>query len=205
MKRIIIIGYDPEIIEMINNCDGFSIKGFVDLDNKENNVYNLNYLGNDEMFSEKYLLYKDCELVITIDDTSKRKSLFQRYKNFGFSFATIISKKANISKYCKMNEGCIVQDLVNISYNVNLQLNVKVNTAANIMHDVKVESHSTIAPNAVLLGYVKIGEMCFIGSHSTILPRIVIANDTTVGAGSVVTRSLETGTYIGIPARKHEK
>lgn len=41
---------------------------------------------------------------------------------------------------------------------------------SNIIHDSQILKYTTIAPNAVILGRVKISELCYIGSNSTILP-----------------------------------
>ena len=71
------------------------------------------------------------------------------------------------------------------------------------MHDVELSDFVTIAPNAVLLGNVKIGYKCYIGANSTILPNISICDNVIVGAGSVVTKDIkEAGKYAGAPARK---
>lgn len=45
---------------------------------------------------------------------------------------------------------------------------------------------------------VKIGKYCIIGANSVVLPGVTIAEGSTVGAGSVVTKDLEPwGVYIG--------
>lgn len=201
-SKIIIIGYDPEIIEMILCDENFSIEGYVDVHEVQNDCFNLTYFGNDEDFTSKYAFQKSHMLSITLDDNVRRNSLYNYYKNLSYDFATIISKKSNVSKFSSIGDGCLIQDLTNISFNVQLGKNVKVNTGANLMHDVFVGDHSTMAPNCVLLGYVKIGERCFIGSNSTVLPRVTINSDSTLGAGSVATKNLETGVYAGVPARK---
>jgi sugar O-acyltransferase (sialic acid O-acetyltransferase NeuD family) len=201
-KNIIIIGYDPEIIEMILSLENYSIDGYVDINKTNDDVFNLNFLGTDEYFSNKYSYQSSHKLVITIDDTAKRESLFNFYNKHSFEFATVISKKSNISKYCNIGKGCIVQDLTNISFNVNLGNNVKINTGANVMHDVTVGNHSTLAPNSVILGYVKIGDCCFVGANSTLLPNTIINANSILGAGCVVTKNLEKGVYAGVPARR---
>jgi sugar O-acyltransferase (sialic acid O-acetyltransferase NeuD family) len=201
-NKIIIIGYDPEIIEMILNEEKYSIEGYVDVNNANNDHFNLKYFGTDEVFTRNYSLQKSHKVTITIDDTSKRNSLYDFYLSHSYDFATIISKKSSVSKFCNIGIGCIIQDLTNISFNVNLGKNVKVNTGANLMHDVFIGDHSTMAPNCVLLGYVKIGQRCFIGSNSTVLPHVKISEDSILGAGSVATKNLETGVYAGVPARK---
>lgn len=48
----------------------------------------------------------------------------------------------------------------------------------------------------------KIGNKVYIGSNSTILP-VSVCDDVVIGAGSVVTKDIvESGTYVGNPARK---
>ena len=201
-RKIIIIGYDPEIIEMILNLDNTIVVGYVDMKKITNDKFDLKYLGTDEYFCSSFTNKNVGELIITIDDTSKRNHLFDLYEKHNFKFATIISKKCNISKYSNIGEGCIVQDLSNISFNVFLGKNIKINTGANVMHDVIIGDHSTLAPNAVILGYVKIGPCCFIGSNSTLLPNINIDANSILGAGCVATKSLGSGVYAGIPARR---
>jgi len=201
-KNLIIIGYDPEIIEMILFTDEYTVGGYVDVNRVTNDLFNLNYLGNDEYFSQNYSFQKTHQLVITIDDTTKRDFLFSLYTKSNYEFATVVSKKSNVSKYCKIGMGCIVQDLTNISFNAILGKNVKVNTGANVMHDGVVGDHSTIAPNAVILGYVKIGKCCFVGANSTLLPNTTIDANSILGAGCVVTKNLDKGVYAGVPAKK---
>lgn len=201
-RKIIIVGFDPEIIEMISSLDDCFIEGYIDINKAKYDPLNINYLGTDENFVNNYSFQNSHQLTITIDDTVKREFLFNYYRSHSYEFATLISKKSNISKFCSIDEGCIIQDLTNISFNANLGKNVKVNTGANLMHDVFIGDHSTMAPNCVLLGYVKIGDRCFIGSNSTVLPHVEISSDSTLGAGSVATKNLETGIYVGVPAKK---
>ena len=69
------------------------------------------------------------------------------------------------------------------------------------MHNSVVSDYTTIAPNAVILGNVKINELCYIGSNATILPNLSICSNVVVGAGAVVTKSInKAGTYAGVPA-----
>lgn len=78
----------------------------------------------------------------------------------------------------------------------------KLNTFANVMHNNRVGSFTTVAPNAVLLGYVTIGESVYIGANSTVLPSINIDSNTIVGAGAVVTKNVANGVVVkGVPAK----
>ena len=71
------------------------------------------------------------------------------------------------------------------------------------MHDTVIGDFSTIAPNAAIMGRVRIGERCYIGANATIIPEITICPDTIIGAGAVVNKSIkEPGTYVGVPAKR---
>ena len=53
---------------------------------------------------------------------------------------------------------------------------------------------------------VNIGNDCWFGGNVTILPGVTIHDNVVVGAGSVVTKDLESGwVYVGNPARKLKK
>jgi acetyltransferase-like isoleucine patch superfamily enzyme len=79
---------------------------------------------------------------------------------------------------------------------------VKVNSAANLMHDSVVGDFTTIAPNAVILGRVSLRAGCYVGANATLLPGIEVGAEAVVGAGAVVTRDVAAGAVVtGNPAR----
>jgi acetyltransferase-like isoleucine patch superfamily enzyme len=51
---------------------------------------------------------------------------------------------------------------------------------------------------------VSIGDGCWLGANSIVLPGVYLANNTTVAAGALVTKSVytENTTIVGVPARK---
>jgi len=201
-KQVLLIGGFVEIIEL---CEDNKVKiiGIID-PQKKNNYLSYPILGTEEdidVWRKDFLNY---EVLITPDFPKIRKKLVKIYKRNGFSFYTLISNKANISKSSIIRTGSIVQAGANISSESIIGRFVKVNSNANIMHNVEVGNYSTLAPNAVLLGNVKIGQECYIGANSTILPNITICNNVTIGAGAVVTKNIDipNTTYIGIPAKR---
>ena len=103
-NKIIIIGYDPEIIEMILSLDDYFIDGYVDVNKPNNDLFKINYLGTDEEFSTNYSYQSSHQLIITIDDTAKREFLFNYYEKYSYEFATVVSKKSNISKFSSIGQ-----------------------------------------------------------------------------------------------------
>ena len=197
MKKVILIGYFIETVELCKKC-GCKIIGIVDEEPKGN----YRYLGNDEEFVKNCADYIDIPLVITPDKPEIREKIYNDYKNLGFSFKTLIAPEAVVSESATISEGCIIQTFCNISSNVKLDKCVRVNTGANIMHDCNVGAYSVVAPSAVLLGKVVVGEKVYIGANSTLLPSVSIGDNSKVGAGAVVTRDVNEGcVVVGIPAR----
>ena len=153
-NNVILIGAFHEIIELCDICNK-NIVGIVD--NNSNNVpTGYNWLGDDTNIKKMALEYKNIPLVIVPDSPIVRKKLVKLYSKYGFQFCNLIHPKANISPSAKIGNGVIIQYNVNVSSNVTINDFVRINTCVNVMHDVNIGNFTTIAPNAVLLGNVKI-------------------------------------------------
>ena len=199
-KEVILVGGFHEIIELCEDCN-YSIIGIID-DMSKSNYWNYPIIGTDDNATELFNKYYSIPLVITPDRPQLRSRLTDYYRKIGYTFATLISPDAKVSKSAIIEEGVVIQAGVNVSAACRIGAFSKLNTGCNIMHDVVIENFCTIAPNAVVLGRVKIAEFSYIGSNSTILSEIQIGKNVTIGAGAVVTKNITNGlTAKGIPAR----
>lgn len=116
---------------------------------------------------------------------------------------TFIHKTAIIDSTAKIGEGTVIYPNVVIDKNVQIGDAVLLNLSVTIAHDSVINDSCFIAPAAVMNGFSKIGKKCFIGSNGTIIDNVAIADDVTIGAGSVVISDItERGVYFGVPARK---
>jgi sugar O-acyltransferase (sialic acid O-acetyltransferase NeuD family) len=200
-EDLILVGADIEIIELITSLELYNIVGIID-NKKMREYFDIPILGSDPDIHTIHRQYNKAKITITIDDPILRGGLYKLYKSVGFSLATLVSPDASVSSYSEIQEGVIIQKGVNIGPLVTIGVCSKVNVNANIMHDGCVGQFCSIAPNVVTLGYVKIGNNVFLGAHSTILPHIIIANNSVVGAGSVVTKNVPAHTVVkGVPAK----
>jgi sugar O-acyltransferase (sialic acid O-acetyltransferase NeuD family) len=197
---IIVVGGFIEVIELCENC-GLNILGIIDK-SPESDINGYPVLGSDKDVIKILKKYPLSKLVITPDSPFLREKLVRYYSDFGFSFQSVVSPKAEISKSAKIGNGVIIQSGVNVSSKVVIKDFVKLNTNSNIMHESTLENYVTVAPNAVILGRIKVGEFSYIGASSTILPNLTIEDKVIVGAGAVVVKSVGKGrTVIGIPAK----
>ena len=203
MKEIILVGGFHEMIELCEDA-GFSIIGIID-NNLTGEYYGYPVIGTDVDAYSIHARFPQCAVIITPDEPHLRKKLVGYYRSLGFSFVTVIHPDATVSRFANVGEGTIIQREVNISANTIIGDFCKLNIKCNVMHDNCIANFTTIAPNAVLLGYVDVGESSYIGANSTILPRCRIGKDVIVGAGSVVTKDiLDSLVVAGVPARKHD-
>lgn len=208
-KKIILIGGFVETIELLINND-FQIAGIVDKSIESVSSHfreRFEYLGDD---AKLILLVqegkiKQLPMLLSPDQPALRERLYQFYENIDSKYVNLLSKKANVASSSNIEQkgSTIIQDFANISSNVSIGKCVHINTNANIMHDCILEDFVTIAPDAVLLGAVKIGKSSYIGANATILPGIEIGKNVIVGAGAVVTKNVEPNSVVaGVPARR---
>jgi sugar O-acyltransferase (sialic acid O-acetyltransferase NeuD family) len=116
---------------------------------------------------------------------------------------TVVHPAAIVSVFSNLGLGCFVAAGAVIGPLARIAMGVIINHGAVVDHDVEVGAFSHVAPNASLAGHAKLGQRVLIGSGAVVLPSVLIGDDVTIGAGSVVnTDLLEPGTYAGIPARK---
>ena len=89
-----------------------------------------------------------------------------------------------------------------IGSEVEIYDNSIVNTGAIVEHHTVIAPHCNVTPGAIL-NFCKLGEGVYVGSGSTIIQLVEIAPYTIIGAGATVVKTIEeSGTYVGVPARR---
>ncbi len=205
-KKLILVGgggHCKAVIDVAENA-GYSILGILDTPDKIGmKVLSSNIIGDDDDI-KKYI--KEALFLITvgfIKDNTLRINLFNKIKNDGGEFATIISPTAYISKYAKIGEGSIVMHGATINAEVNVGNNCIINTLSNIEHEVNVGNNTHISTGVMINGGCNIGMNVFIGSQSTISQSIQITDNCIIGSNSFVNRDLtHEGTYVGTPIKQ---
>lgn len=132
---------------------------------------------------------------IALGDPSARAQFTEIIEGLGFSMKTILGKSVNVSKHAVIGLGSFIAPYTFVGPNVRLGKSTILNYFSSISHDSQVEDFVTISPGAKINGNIKIGSKSFIGSNATIIngsksTPIVIGAQATIGAGSVVIRSV---------------
>lgn len=193
-------GHARVLISVLKILD-MNILGVTDLV-MENNISGMPMLGHDEIIfnysPESVLLVNG---VGSVETTGKRAALYNKFKQCGYSFASVIHPSALIVDGVKLGEGVHIMAGVVIQAGCEIGDNSIVNTGAVIDHDCTIGNHVHIAPGVVLSGGVNVGTMVHVGTGATIIQGIEINEGAIVGAGSVVIRNVPRGVkVVGVPA-----
>lgn len=171
---------------------------------KEANPYNIPYLGCDD----EILKFSPCEIELvnaigSVSTTLNRKRLFDYFKPYNYSFATIIHPSSIIAASVELGEGVQIMAGSIIQPFTKIDDNTIVNTSVSIDHGCSIGRHCHIAPGTVFSGEVVIGEGTHIGTSSTIIQNVKIGKNVLVGAGSLILNDvLDNKKVFGSPAKE---
>jgi len=133
--------------------------------------------------------------------TVQRRQLFDRFKEKGYQFATVIHPSAVIATDVVMDEGAQVMAGVVIQTASKIGSNTIINTKASVDHDCTIADHVHIAPGVTLSGAVEVGSGTHIGAGATVIQGVKIGEESLIGAGSLVLNDVPARvTVIGVPA-----
>ncbi len=75
---------------------------------------------------------------------------------------------------------------------------VKLDNQIQIAHNVRVGAHTAMAACVGVAGSARIGRNCRIGGGAIILGHLQVADEVEVSAGTVITKSIDKGSYTGV-------
>lgn len=204
MKPIILLGgggHCKSVIEVAESA-GYNILGVLDKPEAVGKqVLDYKVIGTDDDVTQ---YVEKAEFVITvgfIKNPAIRIKLYNKIKEAGGKFATIIASTAHVSKYATLGEGTVVMHNAFVNAGAQIGNNVIINTFSNIEHDAIVGGQCHISTGVMINGDCKIGQNVFVGSQSVLANGITVGDDIIIGAGSVVRKSIsQKGIYAGNPA-----
>lgn len=143
------------------------------------------------------------QIIVGIGDNKVREKIFIQLEELEASIPILVHPDAVVGKNVKIGIGSVVMAGVVINSCTDIDKACIVNTGATIDHDCSVDSFVHISPGVHIAGAVKVGKGAWLGIGSIISNNLIVTRNCVIGAGSLVIKDImESGTYIGIPAKQ---
>lgn len=201
MNGIIVIGAGGhgKVVADILRCAGQTVQGFLDDDPalQGKAVLGLPVLG----MIKDYPAFHPAALVMGIGRNDLRRRIVEHLRDESL-WTAAIHPRAVVAESAVIGAGTVVAAGAVINPDARIGRHVIVNTGATVDHDCTVMDFAHLAPGSHLGGGVSVGSETLVGIGGLILPYQSVGEAVTVGAGSVVTRSIPPGVIAkGVPAR----
>ena len=208
MKNIAIIGAGgfgrevKTIIDAINKIEPtYNFVGYYDDGFEKGDIINtFPILGG---VADINSLVEQTAIVIAIGDPKTKYAIFKKIENNKIDFPNIIHPNVLISDdFVELGIGNIITAACIITCNIVIKDFVILNLMCTVGHDTTISSYCSFMPSVNISGEVLIHERVYVGTGAKIINQLEIGENTIVGAGAVVSKSLpENCTAVGIPAK----
>lgn len=202
-KNLLIIGasgHGKVVADIAIKMDKWLSVGFLDDNESIKKCMGLPVIGK----SRDILTYKETsDFFVAIGNNFIRKRIQERLEIEGLSVATLIHPNAVIGLDVEIGIGTVIMAGTVINSSSKIGKGCIINTSSSIDHDNVIEDYVHISPGANLAGTVRIGRECWIGIGGVVSNNVSICCGCSLGAGAVVVKDItESGTYVGVPAKK---
>lgn len=202
--KYFIYGSGGHATSLIGNLlfEGCNIQGVVDEHSELTNLFHLPISTSlpDNLMGGQFL-------VAIGDNFIRNKVMTKIIDQYGEdSLGTFISSKSYVSKGVTVGAGAVVMPRSYLGPKSELSMGVLINTGAIVEHDCFLSISSSLAPNSVLAGLVKLGSFTHIGLSSTVDAKVTLGSNCVLGANSFLMENLgDNSVAYGNPARFKRK
>ena len=209
MRKIAIIGaggFGREVKNLIEHINKdkktFELVGFFE-DNmkKGDDVNGLPVLGS--VSSIKDINHELC-LVLGIVEPKIKEKIIKNITNKNITFPNIIHPSVLISTDdTSLGKGNVICACNFISCNVELKNFISINLKCTVGHDTIINDFCSLMPSVDVSGEVVIEKTVYVGTGGKIINQLTIGENSIIGAGAVVVKTLPKNcTAVGIPAKQ---
>lgn len=145
----------------------------------------------------------DADIIVGIGNAGIRKRIQESVPEE--KMVTLIHPDAVVAEDVAISAGTVVMAGAVINPGVRIGKGCIINTCSSVDHDCVVGDYVHIAVGSHLCGTVSVGSGTWIGAGAIVSNNVFICPNCMIGAGAVVVNNiLESGTYVGVPARRIE-
>ncbi|WP_307449358.1 acetyltransferase [Paenibacillus sp. V4I3] len=204
MNKILLIigasGHGKVVADIAIKMNNWQSIAFLDDNESIRTCVGLGVIGkSDDAFRFK----DDAEFFVAIGNNSTRKKIQEKLETDGASVVSLVHPRAVIGTDVEIGAGTVVMAGVVINSSTKIGKGCIINTCSSLDHDNVMEDYVHISPGVTTAGSVIVGHGSWLGIGSTVINNITICSACIVGAGAVVVKDItESGTFVGVPARR---
>lgn len=203
MNKLIIVGASGhgKVVADIAKKNGYTDIAFLD-DNE-----NCRLCGQYSVIGKckDALRYRDADFIVAIGNSEIRCKIQAYLLEMHLHVISLVHPQAIIAEHVEIGLGSVVMAGAVINPYVTVGQGCIVNTCASVDHDCVIGNYAHVSVGAHVAGTVEIGDHTWIGVGAIIRNNTKITNNCMIGAGAVVIQDIkETGTYMGVPARRKQ-
>ncbi len=205
MKNIIIVGaggFGREVFHWLQDWIGFDtnrryafqIKGFLGLDDKELDDFDLpvGILGHEGT----YKFQEDDLFVMAVGQPALKRKIANRMIELKAEFFTLVHPTAIVCSSAKIGVGVVLCPFSIVSSDVRLGDFAMLNTQASIGHDCKVGDYCVLSGYASLNGFVTLEDEVFLGTRATVVASKTVGSQSNVSAHALVVSDVPKQTTV---------
>ncbi|QXP61873.1 acetyltransferase [Olleya sp. HaHaR_3_96] len=208
MDKIAILGaggFGREIKTLIDSLNNFEkqydLIGFFDDNIEKGTIVNgLEVLGGvDDINQVDYEMH----IVLGVGVPNVKEKLISSISNSKISFPNLVHPSVIMSKDdVLLGQGNIICAGNILTCNIKIEDFITLNLCCTVGHDTIIRSYSSFMPTVNISGEVEINRSVYVGTGAKIINQLSIGENTIVGAGAVVAKTLPANcTAVGIPAK----
>ena len=208
MKNIVVIGGGNQahyVIDIIEKAGQYNIVGIIDsIHEVDSDRFGYKILGRQENICELINQHQIHGGIIAIGDNWARCNVSLQIASLApnFKFINAIHPSVIIGNNVEIGEG--VTAMAGVIFNPKSIIGnfTFFATGAQVEHDCVISDFASISAGSVTGGHVKLGKYSALTLGVTVLDRLEIGENTVVGAGSLVLKSLPSNVLVyGNPAK----
>ncbi|WP_040281420.1 acetyltransferase [Psychroserpens damuponensis] len=202
-NKIVLVGYSGHGLVVADSAKAsqMNLQFYTEQQKMEVNPFGLEYLGfeSDATFSN---WDKPYDYVLGIGSNTIRKKVAQLILSENKQLLNVIAPSSQISEEIIIGQGNFIAKNATVNIMAKIGDYCILNTGCIVEHECVISNGVHVAPGAVLLGNVTVGEQSFIGANAVIKENITIGRDVIIGAGAVVLSDVpDHSKIVGNPGR----
>lgn len=143
------------------------------------------------------------EVMVAIGEPRVRFDIINKLPKEAKYFTYIHPSAQLLADDIRIGEGSFIGANCVLTYNIKIGKHALLNRAVHIGHDCRIGDYFSAMPGAVVSGNVTIYDLIYMGNNSSIREKLSVHSLATIGSNATVVKSIEeSGTYVGVPAKK---